>query len=58
MITIAAAIAVAVGGIDSPTRAHLATTSGASAVAVIRAAWSGASLAPFVAAVEAGLSGH
>jgi thiamine-phosphate pyrophosphorylase len=45
---------VAVGGIDSPGRAQLAITAGADAVAVIRAAWSDASLAPFVAAVEAG----
>ena len=47
---------VAVGGIDSPTRAQQAAAAGAAAVAVIRAAWSGASLAPFVAAVEAGLA--
>src|SRR5439155_13025208 len=52
------ALLVAVGGIDTPLRAQLAATAGASAVAVIRAAWSGASLAPFVASVEAGLSGH
>lgn len=52
------ALLVAVGGIDSPARAQLAAASGASAVAVIRAAWSGASLAPFVASVEAGMSGH
>lgn len=45
---------VAVGGIDSAERAAAAATAGADAVAVIRAAWSGASLAPFVAAVEAG----
>jgi thiamine-phosphate pyrophosphorylase len=50
------ALLVAVGGIDSPSRAQLAAASGASAVAVIRAAWSGASLAPFVAAVETGLT--
>jgi thiamine-phosphate pyrophosphorylase len=50
------ALLVAVGGIDSPSRAQLAAAAGASAVAVIRAAWSGASLAPFVAAIEAGLS--
>jgi thiamine-phosphate pyrophosphorylase len=52
------ALLVAVGGIDSPSRAQLAAASGASAVAVIRAAWSGASLAPFVAAVNAGLTRH
>jgi thiamine-phosphate pyrophosphorylase len=52
------ALLVAVGGIDSPSRAQLAAASGASAVAVIRAAWSGASLAPFVAAVETGLTRH
>lgn len=39
---------VAVGGIDSPARARAARAAGATAVAVIRAAWSGASLAPFV----------
>src|SRR5262245_45421217 len=50
------ALLVAVGGIDSPSRARLAAASGASAVAVIRAAWAGASLAPFVAAVEDGLT--
>ncbi|HEX2687280.1 MAG TPA: thiamine phosphate synthase [Kofleriaceae bacterium] len=49
-----AAALVAVGGIDSPDRAQRAAAAGADAVAVIRAAWSGASLAPFVAAVEAG----
>jgi thiamine-phosphate pyrophosphorylase len=47
---------VAVGGIDSPERAHRAAAAGADAIAVIRAAWTGASLAGFVAAVEAGLS--
>lgn len=47
---------VAVGGIDSPERAHRAAAAGADAVAVIRAAWTGASLAPYVAAVEAGLA--
>jgi len=47
---------VAVGGIDSPARARQAAAAGAAAVAVIRAAWNGASLAPFVAAVEAGLA--
>jgi thiamine-phosphate pyrophosphorylase len=45
---------VAIGGIDSPARAHAATAAGAAAVAVIRAAWSGAALSAFVAAVEAG----
>jgi thiamine-phosphate pyrophosphorylase len=49
-----AAILVAVGGIDSPDRAHRAVSAGADAVAVIRAAWTGTSLASFVAAVEAG----
>jgi thiamine monophosphate synthase len=47
---------VAVGGIDSPERAQRAATAGADAVAVIRAAWHGSSLAPLVAAVEAGLA--
>jgi thiamine-phosphate pyrophosphorylase len=47
---------VAVGGIDSPERAQLAAAAGADAVAVIRAAWRGPSLAPLVAAVEAGLA--
>jgi len=50
------AILVAVGGVDSPSRARLAAASGASAVAVIRAAWAGSSLAPYVAAVEDGLA--
>jgi thiamine-phosphate pyrophosphorylase len=49
-----AATLVAVGGIDSPDRAERAAAAGADAVAVIRAAWTGASLAPFVAAVSAG----
>jgi len=44
---------VAVGGIDSPTRAASAASAGAAAVAVIRAAWSGAPLSGFVAAVSA-----
>ena len=48
------AILVAVGGIDAPSRARQAAAAGAAAVATIRAAWSGASLAPFVAAVENG----
>jgi thiamine-phosphate pyrophosphorylase len=52
----APAALVAVGGIDTPARASAAAAAGAAAVAVIRAAWSGASLAPFVAAVEAGRS--
>jgi thiamine-phosphate pyrophosphorylase len=47
------ALLVAVGGIDSPERAHRAASAGADAVALIRAAWSGTSLAPFVAAVDA-----
>ena len=45
---------VAVGGIDSPALAERASASGADAVAIIRAAWSGTSLAPFVAAVARG----
>jgi len=45
---------VAVGGIDSEDRAAAAATAGADAVAVIRAAWAGGSLAPLVAAVTAG----
>jgi len=45
---------VAVGGIDTPERAREAVIAGADAVAVIRAAWSGASLVPFVTAVDAG----
>jgi thiamine-phosphate pyrophosphorylase len=44
---------VAVGGIDSPDRAAAAAAAGADAVAIIRAAWTGDSLASFVAAVEA-----
>lgn len=51
-----AARLVAVGGIDSPALAERAAAAGADAVAVIRAAWSGASLAPFVAAVRRGRS--
>ena len=47
-------IVVAVGGIDSTAHARRAAAAGAAAVAVIRAAWSGASLGPFVAAVEDG----
>jgi thiamine-phosphate pyrophosphorylase len=49
-----AATLVAVGGIDSPERAERAAAAGADAVAVIRAAWTGASLAPFVAAASTG----
>lgn len=49
-----AARLVAVGGIDSPARAREAAQAGADAVALIRAAWSGASLVPFVTAVDAG----
>ena len=45
---------VAVGGIDSADRATAAAAAGADAVAVIRAAWTGDSVASFVAAVEAG----
>jgi thiamine-phosphate pyrophosphorylase len=45
---------IAVGGIDSPERAERAAAAGADAVAVIRAGWTGASLAPFVAAASAG----
>ncbi|MBL9014456.1 MAG: thiamine phosphate synthase [Myxococcales bacterium] len=45
---------VAVGGIDSPERAREAVAAGADAIAVIRAAWSGDSLVPFVTAVDAG----
>lgn len=41
---------VAVGGIDSVARAAEAFAAGADAVAVIRAAWAGGSLAPYVAA--------
>jgi thiamine-phosphate pyrophosphorylase len=48
------AILVAVGGIDSPERAERAAAAGADAVAIIRAAWTGDSLAPYVAAVTAG----
>ena len=51
-----AALLVAVGGIDVPERAERAAAAGADAVAVIRAAWTGASLASFVAAVDAGLA--
>lgn len=47
---------VAVGGIDSPERAREAAAAGADAIAVIRAAWTGDSLVPFVTAVDAGRS--
>ena len=47
---------VAVGGIDTPERARDAAAAGADAVAVIRAAWSGDSLVPYVTAVDAGRS--
>ncbi len=46
---------VAVGGIDSPERARDAAIAGADAVAVIRVAWAGGSLVPYVTAVDAGL---
>ena len=45
---------VAIGGIDTPERARAAAMAGADAVAVIRAAWSGGSLVPYVTAVNAG----
>lgn len=45
---------VAVGGIDSPERAREAAAAGADAIAVIRAAWTGDSLVPYVTAVDAG----
>lgn len=48
------AVLVAVGGVDSAERATAAAAAGADAVAVIRAAWTGGSLAPLVAAVHAG----
>ncbi len=51
-----AAKLVAVGGIDSPERAHAAARAGADAVAVIRGAWCTESLVPFVTAVDAGRS--
>jgi thiamine-phosphate pyrophosphorylase len=47
---------VAVGGIDNPARAEAAAAAGADAVAVIRAAWTGASLTPFIEAVARGLA--
>jgi thiamine-phosphate pyrophosphorylase len=52
----AGAALVAVGGIDSADRARRAAAAGAAAVATIRAAWTGASLAVIVAAVESGLT--
>lgn len=48
------AVLVAVGGIDAPERATAAAAAGAAAVAVIRAAWAGSSLASLIAAVDAG----
>jgi thiamine-phosphate pyrophosphorylase len=45
---------VAVGGIDTPDKAREAARAGADAVAVIRAAWTGDSLASYVTAVDAG----
>lgn len=51
-----AAKLVAVGGIDTPELAREAALAGADAVAVIRAAWTGDSLVPFVTAVDAGLA--
>ncbi len=47
---------VAVGGVDTPERAREAAAAGADAIAIIRAAWSGSSLVPFVTAVDAGLA--
>lgn len=47
---------VAVGGIDTPDKARDAARAGADAVAVIRAAWTGASLVNFVTAVEQGIA--
>ncbi len=47
---------VAVGGIDTPDRAREAARAGADAVALIRAAWTGNSLVPFVTAVDAGIA--
>jgi thiamine-phosphate pyrophosphorylase len=47
---------VAVGGIDSPERAERAAAAGADAVAVIRAAWTGSSLEPYVRAVDHGMA--
>jgi thiamine-phosphate pyrophosphorylase len=47
---------VAVGGIDTPDKAREAARAGASAVAVIRAAWTGDSLVNFVTAVEQGIA--
>lgn len=49
-----AAKLVAIGGIDTPERARQAALAGADAVAVIRAAWAGGSVVPFVTAVDAG----
>jgi thiamine-phosphate pyrophosphorylase len=47
---------VAVGGIDTVDRARAAAIAGADAVALIRAAWTGEPLVPFVTAVDAGLA--
>jgi thiamine-phosphate pyrophosphorylase len=47
---------VAVGGIDSTDRAREAALAGADAVALIRAAWTGDSLVPYVTAVDAGIA--
>ncbi|HEY4178127.1 MAG TPA: thiamine phosphate synthase [Kofleriaceae bacterium] len=47
---------VAVGGIDSPARAREAVLGGAHAVALIRAAWTGGSLLPYVTAVDDALA--
>lgn len=47
---------VAVGGIDSPDRAREAALAGADAVALIRGAWTGDSLVPYVTAVDAGIA--
>jgi thiamine-phosphate pyrophosphorylase len=46
---------VAVGGIDTLARAREAVEAGARAVAMIRAAWTGQSLAPVVAEIDAAL---
>jgi thiamine-phosphate pyrophosphorylase len=47
---------VAVGGIDSPERAERAAAAGADAIAIVRSAWTGASLEPFVRAVDHGMA--
>ena len=51
-----AAKLVAVGGSDTLARAREAAQAGADAVAVIRAAWTGESLVPYVTAVDAGIA--